>query len=112
MENRAVRIRRSKNRLSDQRARTTLTVADLHDLPPGGKDACLHQVKGGCSKEYVVTLSRMQRPFGRPPPRRRYGAAAMFKSARDYCPWGTSSTRRFWARPSSVALVATNWVLP
>ena len=40
------------------------------------------------------------------------GAAAMFKSARGYCPWGTSSTRRFWARPSAVALVATNWVLP
>jgi hypothetical protein len=40
------------------------------------------------------------------------GAAVVFKSARGYCPSGSSSTRRFWARPSAVALVATKWVLP
>jgi hypothetical protein len=41
-----------------------------------------------------------------------YGRPCMTVGA-GYC-WsaGTNSTRRFWARPTAVRLVATKWVLP
>ena len=39
------------------------------------------------------------------------GAAAVFRAVSDYW-FGTSSTRRFWARPSAVLLVATKFVFP
>src|SRR5689334_19445135 len=42
---------------------------------------------------------------------RAMGAAAVFRAVSDYW-FGTSSTRRFWARPSRVLLVATKSVLP
>jgi hypothetical protein len=65
------------------------------------------------SREYrsIAPFSTLPEEFARSPAGGG-GAAGVFKSTRGHCPSGTSSTRRFWARPSAVALDATNCVLP
>jgi hypothetical protein len=62
------------------------------------------QIRKAVQQKWVQTGALDRWPQARP------GSSAWSNQQRSrssYCTSGTSSTRRFWARPSSVALVAT-----
>ena len=61
---------------------------------------------------YAQEGARVEKAAAADPSRVRGRALISGRLRRSYCPSGTSSTRRFWARPWSVELLATKSVLP